>query len=54
MLVELIHVHVWWVGLGWIPVAYQVTLSLPSSTGQEEGENKIEKNLMDQEKGISI
>lgn len=33
MLVELIHVDVCWVDLGWTPVAYQVTLSLPSSTG---------------------
>lgn len=47
MLVELIHVN-----LGWTPVAYQVTLSLPSSTGQGGGENKMEKTSWVKKKAV--
>lgn len=51
-LVELIHVRVWWVDLGLTPVAYQATLSLPSSTGQGGGENKMEKTSWIKKKAV--
>lgn len=44
----------WWLDLGWAPGAHQATLSFPSSAGQGRGENKIEENLMCQDKGSLI
>lgn len=40
--VEILHMYLWWVGLGWIPTAHQTTLSLIFSA--EWGiENKLQK-----------